>query len=101
MITKKVQALIKILEETVYTLEKDTPGYKKKVDFARYAIETLQDANSELHRRQLEATQQAREIDRLRWQLRSEEANKEAIRKQNRDYLHRMKTAGINYSPYQ
>ena len=101
MITKKVQNLIKILQETANTLEKGTPGYQKKRDFALYAIVTLQDAAAELDRRQLEATQQAQEIDRLRWQLRGEEANKEAIRKQNREYLHRMKCAGISYSAYQ
>lgn len=104
--TNVVQLLLDIkklrhfLIDSVNKLSSEAPENSERIRSGQEAVSLLEDSYKCINELTIQLVKQQREIERIKWLLQCEEANKEAVKKQNRDYIHRMKTAGINYSPY-
>lgn len=103
MSSKTVHQTILFLEslKTALYSQPDQPNFKEKQSFLNDLTNTLNTALEANREQQRIIKAQATHIDELSWMLRNEQKNKEDIKRQNSEYLHRMKSAGISYSAYQ
>lgn len=103
MKTQTVQTQILVLEAKLKTLlgSSATPNFSERKIFLQGLIDTLKTAQEDIKRYREQSIAQAAELDKMAWSLNNEISNKEDTQRLNRDYIHRMQTAGINYSPYQ